>query len=128
MKSTIIFILTALVIMSMNSCATVFSGTKSKIKIEGTPAKAYVYYNNELKGVTPMKLKVFKNELKKQPEITIKKEGYQDQMVILHRKLKGSALVGNILFTGALGLVIDFADQAIYKPEPGEINYILKKK
>jgi hypothetical protein len=128
MKSTIIFILTALVIMSMNSCATVFSGTTAKIKIEGSPEKAYVYYNNQLKGVTPIKLKIHKDELKAMPEIMIKKEGYEDQMIILHRKIKASALVGNVLFTGALGLAIDFIDCAIYKPEPGEINYTLEKK
>jgi hypothetical protein len=128
MKSTIIFLLTAILVMGMQSCATVFSGCTSKIKIDGYPTQSYVYYNGVIKGVTPMKLKVNKQDLKNSPEVIIKKEGFEEQTIILKRQLKASALVGNIVFTGALGLAVDFIDGAIYKPDTDKIDFTLERK
>jgi hypothetical protein len=44
------------------------------------------------------------------------------------RKVKVSGIVGDVLFTGLIGLIIDFATQAIYKPHPEEIKFDLEKK
>jgi len=88
-----------------------------------------VYVNGNYVGTTPITVTVSKNGLKnKQTTITIKADGYRAQDIILTRRIKISALVGDLLFTGGVGLIIDFIDGAIYKASPGEIKYSLEKE
>lgn len=124
-----IFLLSVLVLL-FSSCATVFSGTRCTVKIkDGFPAGAKVYVNGNYVGTTPITVTVSKNGLKnKQTTITIKADGYRAQDIILTRRIKISALVGDLLFTGGVGLIIDFIDGAIYKASPGEIKYSLEKE
>jgi hypothetical protein len=126
-KLTYVSILLAFISMNYN-CATVFSGMTSKVNVNGSPEMSKVYYNGALQGTTPCKIIVAKSDLKNGAEIIIKKEGYTDGTIKLVRKVKGSAIVGDVLFTGLIGLVIDFATQAIYKPHPKEIKFDLEKK
>lgn len=110
------------------SCATIFSGTSTKVKVSGVQEEAKVFYNGNYEGETPLKVKVSKKALKDGVDITIKKNGYQDANIILIRKTKVGAIIGNIIFTGGIGLIIDFATAAIYKPSPKEIKYDLEKE
>lgn len=109
-----------------HSCATVFSGTKTKIQVNGAPADAKVYYKGNYIGESPVKVKINKKDLKKIPEIRIEKEGYIASNFQLNRQVKGSAIIGNIIF-GLIGIPIDFATGAIYKPSPGKIKYKLEE-
>jgi hypothetical protein len=114
----------------LNSCATIFSGTKAGVSVKGSPETAKVYLNGNYEGTAPTKVRVSKKALKNnQTSITIEKEGYLGQEVVLTRKVKVGALIGNIVFTGiVVGNVIDFATGAIYKPHPGKISYSLTPK
>lgn len=127
MKTIFVF---AVIIIFFSSCATVFSGTRCKVKIkDGIPAGAKIYVNGNYIGTAPLTVTVSKNGLKnKQTIITIKAEGYRAQEIILTRRIKISALVGDIIFTGGAGLIIDFLTGAIYKAYPGSINYNLEKQ
>jgi hypothetical protein len=125
MKSFIFIILLAF-LMSINySCATIFSGTATKVEVSGVQENAKVYYNGNYEGEAPLKVKVSKNSLKNGADITIKKEGYEDAIIKLVRKTKVGAIIGNVLFTGGTGLIIDFATGAIYKPHPDKVKYNL---
>lgn len=128
--SLIQFILIALILFFCCSCATICSGVKCKVKIRsGDPAAAKVLVNGNYSGTTPITIKVSKNGLKNgQTVVTIQADGYLPQEIILTRKIKIAALVGDIIFTGGIGLIVDFATGAIYKSYPGEINYKLEKK
>lgn len=108
------------------SCATVFSGTKSGVKVTGSPDGAKVYYNGNYEGEAPVTVKVSKNNLKgNQTKISVEKNGYEKEEVVLQRKVKIPAIIGNVLFTGAIGLIVDFATGAIYRPYPGKVKYEL---
>lgn len=121
-----IFIVVLAFMMSLNfGCATIFSGTATKVEVSGVQEQAKVYYNGNYEGEAPLKIKVSKNSLKNGADITIKKEGFEDATVKLVRKTKTGAVIGNILFTAALGLIVDFSTGAIYKPHPNKVKYNL---
>ena len=109
----------------LSSCATIFSGTKCKVKIkDGYPSSAKVFVNGSYEGTAPCKVVVSKNSLKSGAFIEIKADGYEASKVTLARKLKIGALVGDIL-TGVFWIAIDFADGAIYKAFPSKVEYNL---
>lgn len=112
----------------MQSCATIFSGTKSRVKVKGAPEGASVYYNGNYEDTAPCRVKVSKKSLKDgNTKIQIKEEGYKDTEVTLSRKIKIGAVIGNFLIF-PVGHIVDFATGAIYKPYPGRINYNLIPK
>lgn len=113
--------------IAMQSCATIFSGTSSTIKIRsGIPSSAKVYLNGNYQGEAPCNINVSKNSLKKnETVIEIKSKGYKTQQVSVGRKVKVGAIFCNLIFTGIFGLIIDIADAAIFKPYPDIINYNL---
>jgi hypothetical protein len=120
------YVFAILIAFIFSSCATVFSGFGSKVKVHaGTPIAAKVYLNGNYIADAPCSVKVSKSMLKDgQSKITIKAAGYKDQEIVLGRKLKAGALFGDILLLG-WPIIIDFADKAIYKAYPSKINYSL---
>lgn len=131
MKTNIKTAIAAIAIaLSLSSCATIFSGTKCKVKItDGTPVGAKVYVNGNYEGTAPCKVKVSKNGLKNsQTVIELRADGYASQKITLTRKLKVGSIVGNLLCSFGIGIVIDVLTGAIYKASPGKIHYNLDKK
>lgn len=125
MKNIILLLLSVSSILFLNSCATIFSGTKCKVKVkDGSPIAAKVYVNGTYEGTAPCKVKISKNSLKSGAIVEIKADGYETQKVTLVRKLKIGALLGDIV-TGVVWLAIDFADGAIYRAYPNKIEYNL---
>lgn len=120
-------LLMIIMVFTFSSCATVWSGTQCTVNVKnGVPEGAKIYVNGNYVGQAPIKVVISKNGLKnKQTVITIKADGYKSQDIILTRRLKISALIGDIIFTGGIGLIIDFATGAIYKAWPGTIQYTL---
>ena len=122
MKKTIIALVGTLF---FSSCATIFSGTKCKVKVkDGSPVAAKVYVNGSYEGTAPCKIKISKNSLKAGTIVEIKADGFETQKVTLIRKIKMAALIGDIV-TGVVWLAIDFGDGAIYRAFPNKIEYNL---
>jgi hypothetical protein len=96
----------------LNSCATIFSGTKQKVMVSSSPSGARVFVNGEGQNViTPAEIKVPR---KKEVTYTFQKSGYEDHSV----KQKGSfngMVVGNLILGGIPGAAIDFATGAWYR-------------
>lgn len=113
----------------LSSCATIFSGTKSSVRVKGTPENAKVYYNGNYEGQAPCNVKISKNGLKqKQTTVEIKADGYETAQATLVRKIKVGAIVGDIIFSAGIFLIVDFATGAIYKPYPKKVEYNLSPK
>ncbi len=127
MKNKIIILFVIILPFIFQSCATIFSGMKTNVKVKnGTPQNADVYYNGSFVGKAPVSVKVSKNGLKSgNAKISVKKEGYETQETILTRKLKMGAFIGDIIVF-PVGHIVDFVTGAIYKPHPGSIEYVLK--
>ena len=103
------------VMMSMNSCATIFSGSRKNVAITSSPSGARVYVNGQDKNVTtPAQVKV-----KKKAEVNyeFKKEGYEDAKYVDHSKFDAMFL-GNILLGGIPGMAVDLATGAYHRISP----------
>ena len=110
-----IAIYAAIIITSVslfNACATIFSGTKQKVSLTTNPQGARVYVNGVDKNViTPCEVKVPR---KSSITYTFQKDGYEDGNV----KQSGTfnaMVVGNLIFGGIPGGLIDYASGAWYK-------------
>jgi len=127
MKKTLNFFILIVIILSLNSCATIFSGTKANVKVNGTPKEAKVYANGNYEGMAPCKVKVSKNALKNGVTIRVEADGYEPQETLVTRKLKmGSFIFDLFIFPG--GHIIDYVTGAVYKPFPNDVEFNLNAK
>ena len=99
------------------SCATIVSGSRQTIKFNSVPASATVYINEVEVGKTPVEQNLKRNQ---EYEVLIKMDGYKNYKTTLTKKFN-EWYVGNILFGGIIGLVVDPITGAIYKLSPNEV-------
>ena len=83
-----------------------------------TSCATIVFINGKEMGITPFETKLKRNENHK---VSIKLEGYHPYEVELTKKFN-EWYIGNILFGGIIGLVIDPITGAVYKLTPKEVN------
>lgn len=128
MKSLLMVAFMLLSTILFPGCATLFSGTTAKVKVaDGNPPKAKVYMNGNYLGETPLNFKIPKKSFGKDSEIEIKADGYKPLTVTIEKTVNGGYIVLDVLFTGCLGLLIDFGTGAAYDPSPSTVKYNLEK-
>ena len=110
------FLIAATVILT--SCATIISGTTQSVNFNSTPSSATIFDNGMQIGKTPLSAELSR---KKDHAITIKLDGYQPYEIMI-RKEFNAWYIGNIIFGGIIGLVIDPLTGAIHKLTPDQIN------
>lgn len=118
-------------------CATMFSGSKAKIKVyQGEPKHARIYYRGYYEGNAPMTLKVPKKEINKNSnknKIEIKSQGYETKTVLLKRRFKGGYLFLDVVTgfpffpVGILALFIDGVTYSWFGVYQNNIRYNLKE-
>ena len=104
--------------LTTTSCATIISGSKQTIKFTSTPSDATIYIDEVEVGKTPFETKL---ERKRGYNVMIKLDGYRPYETKLTKEFNAWYL-GNILFGGIIGLVIDPITGAIYNLTPKQIN------
>ena len=123
MKALTKFILLCTIVVSVSSCATIFTATKYQVSFNTTPDGADITIENRdgkviFEGVTPttVRLKSSAGYMKKEEYIiTFTKNGYAQKIVIISAIL-GGRYIGNILLGGFIGmLIVDPASGAMYK-------------
>lgn len=122
MKKSIIGSALSLVFL-LTSCATIVSGSKQTVKFTSNPTTASIFINDIEVGKTPFETKL---ERKKPHNVKIKLEGYQTYETTLTRKFN-AWFIGNILFGGLIGVIVDPITGAMYKLSPSEIKAELGK-
>ncbi|WP_395051912.1 PEGA domain-containing protein [Flavobacterium sp.] len=122
MKKSIIFGALSLTFL-LTSCATIVSGSKQTVKFTSNPSTAYVFLDDKQVGSTPFETKL---ERKKSHNVKIKLEGYQTYEITLTRKFN-AWYIGNLLFGGLIGIIVDPITGAMYKLTPSEVNAELGK-
>ena len=105
-------------LLFLQSCATIISGSRQNIQFNSNPANAIVFINEVEVGKTP-----FEKNLKRNQEynVMIELEGYEPYETKLTKKFN-EWYIGNIIFGGLIGLVVDPITGAIYKLTPKELN------
>ena len=122
MRKTIISSSLVLTLL-LSSCATIISGSKQNVKFSSDPSTATIFIDEVEVGKTPFEIKL---ERKSEHRVMIKLEGYQNYETKLTKKFNGWYL-GNIIFGGLIGLIIDPITGAMYNLTPNEINAQMNK-
>lgn len=102
---TFLIIFICLSHLTLNGCATIFSGSSSEIALESEPTKAKVLLNGSNMGKTPLKLKLKKG---KEYIIEFVKEGYENKSLNMSYSLGAGWLILDIL-SGLIGIIVDAA-------------------
>lgn len=117
MKKVTFFTLILTALLTSN-CATIISGSKQNIKFNSNPTNATIFIDEVQVGKTPYETKL---ERKREYEVKIQLDGYKPYETKLTKKFNAWYL-GNILFGGLIGLIIDPITGAIYNLTPDQIN------
>lgn len=120
MRKTVLF---AIAMLSLSSCATIISTSKQNVKFNSTPQNATILVDEVEVGKTPFEMKL---ERKSEHSVVIKLDGYKNYETKLTKKFNAWYL-GNIIFGGIIGLVVDPITGAIYELSPKEINANLEQ-
>jgi hypothetical protein len=124
-KSKITTILVVFSVVIFTGCATILHGSHQDIHVRSAPANVSVYMQGIKAGETPVTLHLKRNE---PYTLVLKKDGYKSMKVHLHKNFKPlPSIVGNIFWSGIIGIVVDLATGAAYKLSPEQINRHLKK-
>lgn len=121
MKTSIKLCLFSCLIL-LSSCATIISGSRQKVRIASEPAAATVYINAIEVGKTPVHKNLKRNQAY---ELVLKLDGYKPYKTKLEKKFN-AWYVGNILFGGLVGLIVDPITGAMFKLKPEDIEGNLK--
>ena len=106
-------------------CAAIIHGTKQKIPVNSSPSGAKVIVMGAHKASTPAVIELSRSE--SNIVLRFEKDGYEPVDVAITRSVDGW-IVGNIIFGGIIGLVVDFASGAAYKLTPNEVSVNLQKQ
>jgi len=132
-KNKLIVVLISILVFS---CASIVSKTARQITINSSPDNAEFIIKDEKgivvhRGKTPatVTLKTGEGYFKgKEYTVLIRKEGYEEQSVVIRKELNGWYL-GNILFGGLIGLlVVDPLTGAMWTLTPQDINVNLNQR
>jgi len=109
-----------IVIVMLNSCATLLSGTKQEVYVNTEPQGAKILVNGMDQGVlTPATLIV---KRQKQSVYTFQKQGYEDGTVAQYGSFNTVSLV-NILIGGIIGIIIDASSGAMWEYSNPNVFY-----
>ena len=97
-----------------NSCGTIFKGTEQFIPISSDPGDATIRLNGMIVGKTPIPLKLKKSQ---SHTLTLEKEGYQTETVIIDRNLS-AMLVLDIFCIWPVSLPVDLIGGGGWELEP----------
>jgi hypothetical protein len=109
-------------ILFLSSCATIISGSRQIVEITSEPSSAKVYINEIEIGQTPVQKNLKRNQ---EYQLTLKLDGYKTYETKLEKKFN-AWYIGNIVFGGLIGIIIDPITGAMHKLKPEEIDGNLK--
>jgi hypothetical protein len=102
-------------------CASIVSGTRQNISFASTPSGAQVMVDNQAMGVTPVAIKLAR---KSEHTVRITLDRYAPHEIKLTRGFNAWYL-GNLVFGGVIGLVVDAVNGAMYKLSPEQVSAAL---
>lgn len=108
-----------LLVLTLNAagCATIVNGRTQGVAVASTPPAATVKVDG-LETTTPGKVELRRNG---EHTLVFTKEGFPDRDVKLESG-PSAWLLGNILFGGLIGLIVDFVSGGAYKLSPDSVD------
>ena len=113
--------------ISILSCASIIHGPSQNVDFSSQPAGAKITIDGNNYGVTPKTVPLrrkgrLKGETgdKKEYEVKLELAGYYPYELKIKREMDGWFL-GNLLFGGLIGIIIDASNGSMYKLNPDQI-------
>jgi len=108
-----------LLVLTLNAagCATIVHGRTQGIAVASNPPATAVKVDG-LEATTPGKLELARN---RDHTVVFTKDGFPDRDVKLESG-PSAWLLGNIVFGGVIGLIVDFASGGAYKLSPDSVD------
>jgi hypothetical protein len=115
-------VVATLSLSSLSACGALFNGGPANVTVNSNPAGAEVWVDGTNRGVTPATLQLTKNE---NHTVVLRRAGYQEQTVVLNRKLSSTYLILDIL-GGLIPVIVDAATGSWYVLDSDEVNVDLQ--
>ena len=110
-------------------CATIFNGTMQNVTVKSTPDAAKVVVTtmpgdvSVFEGQTPATFRISKT---KEYQVAVAMDGYKpSKSLVSHDGVEGW-FFGNLICGGLVGMIIDYADGAMWKLSPDQIQVSLQ--
>ena len=120
-------IASSLVILMMSSCASIIHGPTQTVDFSSQPSGATITIDGKEYGNTPQAIELRRkgrekgDKSKKQMyDVKVALDGYYPYELKIKREMDGWFL-GNILFGGLIGIIVDASNGAMYKLAPDQI-------
>jgi hypothetical protein len=114
-------LLTVGLMVAFTGCASIVHGTRQSLRVESDPP-ASVKLDGAIQGTTPLTLRVSRKQSISQVEL--ERPGCVTQAFKLEREFSGW-YVGNIVFGGIIGLIVDASDGAMWNQYPDSLKATL---
>jgi hypothetical protein len=124
-KSVFTIVITRLALLFLPfvfaSCATITRGPHDKLYVQSEPSGAEAKLSSGEKAITPAK---FVKNRRESFSVTVSKPGYISQTVRVESKVSatgGTAMAGNIVAGGLVGMAVDAGTGALYSLYPNPV-------
>jgi len=120
-------IASSLAIFLMSSCASIIHGPTQTVNFSSQPTGATITIDGKEYGKTPQAIELRRKGREKDEksdkqmyEVKVVLDGYYPYELKIKREMDGWFL-GNILFGGLIGIIVDASNGAMYKLTPDQI-------
>ncbi|MFH0888176.1 MAG: hypothetical protein V1871_03095 [Planctomycetota bacterium] len=120
----VVLIMAILSVVLFIGCASIVSGTSQKVTFNSVPSGAKVITDTGLTLITPSTATLPKG---KSISVRCEQEGYESQTQVIGTSFNGW-FIGNLLFGGLIGMIIDAADGAMMNLDKDNVNFFLTPK
>ncbi|HEV2110170.1 MAG TPA: hypothetical protein VGT99_02360 [Gammaproteobacteria bacterium] len=127
--------LTGFILLCLTACATIVGSEQQHMLIASTPDKASIKIIDEksaivFEGTTPTTVSLAKSDGSyfggKTYTVTVSKDGFASQVIIINHHANGWYLFGNIMLGGVIGYVaVDPFHGGMYTLTPDSVNAML---
>ncbi len=120
-------VLAIILIGCLSGCASIIHGTKQTVDFTSQPTGAHIFIDGTDHGVTPQSISLKRRgrlpgevKGKKEYQVKIELAGFYPYEIKIKREMDGW-FIGNILFGGVIGIIVDASNGAMYKLSPNQI-------
>ncbi len=121
MRKTTTYLLVIGIVLT-SGCATIFKGSEADIRVTSSPSNARILVDDVTVGATPATVSLDRKE----QTIKIKKKGFDTVPVKIDKSFDfATTVLGNFVFGGVIGIVVDLTTGAAYSLDPAEVDVTL---
>ena len=113
------------IIFINTDCGTMFGGSRQTVRFDTSPNNvSFTVVPSKMVYTTPTSISL---ERKNNYVLTFEKEGYESRQFQIERNIRTGIVVLDVLFTGLIGVAVDWGTGGWYKLSPEFVNITLSK-